>query len=88
MWMADGAASAAATAEPPLMDAMAASGWTVGVAAIVALTAIVAPLRRAAYFRCSAASSRRCSERFSERSQSDTSLRSRLYGGSIGNDST
>ena len=67
-----------ATERDPLPDAAAANGATVGPAAIEALTAIAAPLRRAACFRASSVISRRCTDRWSDRSQSSKSLRSRL----------
>src|SRR5262249_17730279 len=81
-----GALTAEAT-EPEDPDvASAATGSTDGPAAIDAVTASVAPLRRAACLRLSAAISRRCRARDCERAQSSGSLRSRVYDGSIGND--
>jgi hypothetical protein len=72
--------------DPDPEDATATSGRTVGPAAIDAVTASVAPLRRAACLRLNAAISRRCSARDCERAQSSGSLRSRVYDESIGND--
>src|SRR4051812_1839651 len=72
--------------DPDPEEATAASGRTVGPAAIDAVTASVAPLRRAACLRLSAAISRRWRARECERAQSSGSLRSRVYDESIGND--
>ena len=70
--------TAAAAAESPPDRATAASGESVGPAAIDALTTTAAPFRRAACLRAASVISRRCTDRRSERSQSATSLRSRL----------
>ena len=74
----DGATAPAAAAESPPDRATAASGESVGPAAIDALTTTAAPFRRAACLRAASVISRRWTDRRSERSHSVGSLRSRL----------
>ncbi|HWK25236.1 MAG TPA: hypothetical protein VNS09_01660 [Solirubrobacter sp.] len=66
-----------AAAGPRPADASAANGDATGPAAIEALTANAAPLRRVAPRRAASVISRRCRDRANERSQSATSPRSR-----------